>query len=123
MDPYTLLVGFRDRLQANGITPVVFGPLQGDGACVGLTWVPLLDDPDSGDVLAGVQVRTRGTAKAGVQPVLDRQEDIFAVLNFEDTQIGGVVVAACWRQTSAPMRPDSQGRPEVFDTYYLRTDR
>lgn len=123
MDPFMLLCGVRDRLQANGVGPVVIGPLQGNGPCVGLTWVPLIDDPTTGDVLAGVQVRTRGDAKAGAQPLLDRQEDIFSVLTFEDTEIGGVVVAACWRQTSAPMHLDSQGRPEVFDTFYLRTDR
>lgn len=123
MDPYALLVGFADRLKAFGVRPVVIGSLEGSGACVGLTWVPLIDDVTTGDVLAGVQVRIRGDAKGPRRAVLDRQELVFSAMTFEDTVIGGAFIAACWRQTSAPMRPDVQGRPEVFDTYYLRTDR
>lgn len=123
MNPYLLLTGIRNLLLDNAIDPVVIGPLQGSGPCVGLTFVPLVDDMRTGNILCGVQVRIRGDAKAGVQPVMDRQTDILAILCVENTQIGGHLVVTSWRQTSAPLLLDAAGRPEVFDTYYLRTDR
>lgn len=123
VDPWLLLSGFRQLLLDNAIAPVVIGSLQGNGSCVGLNFLPLIDDPGTGDVLAGMQVRIRGEAKVGVQAVLNRQRDIRAILTFEDRQVGGHLVVNCWRQTSAPARPDDQGRFEVWDTFYLQTDR
>lgn len=123
MNPYLLLTGVRNLLLGNGIEPIVLGPLQGPGACVGLTLIPLVDDMRTGNILCAVQVRIRGDATLGMQPVMNRQADILDILCVENTQIGGHVVVTSWRQTSAPLTLDASGRPEVFDTYYLRTDR
>ncbi len=123
VDPYLLLVGYRQRLLDNGIEPVVLGPLQGSGPGIGLTHIPLVDDDTTGNVLASVQVHFRGDATAGIKPVLDWQRDIRSILSFEATQVGGHLVVKSWRQTSAPIAPDAAGRPEGWDTYYLRTDR
>lgn len=121
----TLTAGLRDLLIALDIGPVVIGPLkETPDACVGLTPYPIDDDLDTGTVLQAVQVHVRGTTTGGVQPVLDTQDLILdAIGNIRMDVIGGISTAVAWRQMSAPLAPDGRGRPEIRDTYYLRTDR
>jgi hypothetical protein len=122
----TLLAGLRTLLLAAGVTPVqmgLFTPANPD-ACTAIIPYPITDDLETGTVLQAVQVVIRGAATAGVQPVLDTQDNALAVLgNLRDRTVGGIHVTLCWRQTSAPLSPDGSGRPEIRDTYYLRTDR
>lgn len=90
---------------------------------------PLTDDLQTGVVLEAVQVHVRGTKTGGVRPVLNLRDQILDLLAFgtmampRGRDIGGVHVSACWRQIAPPIAPDSRGRPEIRDTYYLRTDR
>lgn len=123
----SVITGLRALLIEAGHGPVIIGPSADnspDGVVI-LTPYPLVDDVSSGDVLLGVQVRIRGTAKAGQQPVIDRSESILLILGqLRQTEIAdGVIVAVCWRNSSAPISRDSTGRPEISDSYYLRTDR
>lgn len=121
----TLVAGIRDRLLALEIQPVVIGPLKDTpDQCVGLTPYPVDDDLDTGTVLQAVQVVVRGTSTGGVQPVLDLQDAILdAIGSIRQDTISGIPVSVAWRHISAPIAPDGRGRPEIRDTYYLRTDR
>lgn len=121
----TLTVGLRQRLIGLGIDPVVIGSLkESPDACVGLTPYPIDDDLDTGTILQAVQVVIRGTATGGVQPVLDLQDQILdAIGTIRMATISDIPVSVAWRQMSAPIAPDGRGRPEIRDTYYLRTDR
>lgn len=127
LDPIVarITVGVRELLLAAGHTPILLGPtVEAPDACIGLTPYPLQDDL-TGDVLMGLQVWIRGIKKAGAQAVIDRQEAILNILQqLVNVEIAdGVTIVVCWRALSAPINLDSVGRPEVFDSYYLRTDR
>lgn len=123
------VAGVRRLLLAAGFTPVYLGPVPPQppppDVLLQLTPYNLVDDIDAGDVLFGLQVRFRGTANGGVQTLLDRQESVLTILGqLEDVDIADDVnIAKCWRQSSAPLAPDSVGRPEGFDNYYIRTNR
>lgn len=120
-----IVTGVRSLLLAAGHTPVILGPIvSAPDVFVGLTPYPL-QDTLTGEVLLGIQVRIRGTKNAGAQPVIDRQEAILNTLQqLTNVQIAdGVTIVVCWRELSAPLNFDDAGRPEVFDSYYLRSDR
>lgn len=120
-----LVEGVRNLLLAAGVSPVILGPtVNGPDSAVWLTPYPLQDDLD-GSVLLGLQIRIRGAATGGAQPVIDRQEHILNTMQqLVNVEIAdGVTVVVCWRAVSAPLGPDAAGRPEVFDSYYLRSDR
>lgn len=118
--------GVRQLLLAAGHNPVILGhPIaETPDSFTGLVPYPI-EDSLFGDVILGVQVRIRGTKNGGAKPVLDRSEAILNVLQqLANTQIAdGITVVVCWRNSSTPIVFDSVQRPEVFDSYYLRSDR
>lgn len=120
-----LVAGLRAILLTAGVTPVQIGPLTDTpDAAVGITPYPVTSDAWTGSDLDAVQILIRGSKTAGIKPVLDTQDTVFDTLAaLRGTTVGGVPVAVCWRQISAPLSPDASGRPEIRDTYYLRTDR
>ena len=119
----TLVAALRTVLLAAGLSPVRLGPMLDDADRIALTPYPLDDDMHTGTVLQAVQVHVRGQATKGVKPVFDDQDQILEIIgNLEDVFVGGIHVTTSWRQISAPLAYDN-GRPEVRDTYYLRTDR
>lgn len=104
--------------------PVTLGPLlevqaQSVPIVLGLTPQRLLDDLATGAILASVQIRIRTLAKGGNRLLWDAQDAVYDRMT--NSTIPNVVVA--WRNSSTPAMNDSSGRSEVFDTYYLRTDR
>jgi hypothetical protein len=120
-----IAAGIRQLLLAAGHGPVILGPLvNAPDIVVGLAPYPL-EDTLTGEVLLGIQVRIRGTKNGGAQPVIDRQEAILNTLQqLINVEIAdGITIAVCWRALSAPLGFDSVDRPEVFDSYYLRSDR
>lgn len=121
----SLTAGLRTLLLAGGIPAIQIGPMVDTVEdTVAITPYPLDDDLETGVVLQAVQVHVRGTLTGGVLPVLDRQDQILTVVgNFRNQMVGGIHVTLAWRQMSVPLGPDGRGRPEVRDTYYLRTDR
>lgn len=104
---------------------VVLGALSdADDIAVGITPYPIDDDMATGTVLQAVQILVRGNIIGGIKPVLDMQDDVFDIVaNLRNTRINTIPVLVAWRQMSAPIAPDGRGRPEIRDTYYLRTDR
>lgn len=90
-----------------------------------LTVYPSSDDPVTGDVEFAAQLRIRGAMGESPLAMLDRQEEAWSVLcerhPVVDTDV--LTVIAARRQVTAPLGLDAQGRPEIADTYYLRTDR
>lgn len=112
-------------LLAQRFDPVILGhPTNAPDSFTGVVPYPL-EDTLHGDVLLGIQIRIRGAKNAGPKPVLDRSEQILNILQqLTNVQIAdGVTVVVCWRNSSTPVVSDSVGRPEVFDSYYLRSDR
>lgn len=127
VDPIVTKIGegIRQLLIAAGHDPVILGhPTSAPDLFTGLVPYPV-EDNLNGDVILGVQARIRGTKNAGPKPVLDRSEQILNVLQqLTNVEIAdGVTIVVCWRQASTPVVFDSVQRPEVFDSYYLRTDR
>lgn len=91
-------------------------------SAIAIVPIPLDDNNLTGQILASVQVRIRGAASGGVRPVLALQEQALLALQGAH-QLTTYTVIETWRQMSAPLSLDGQGRPELFDTYYLRSDR
>lgn len=132
----TLVSGIRGVILGAGITPVLIGPTinPADNVVI-LSPYPIEDDSYTGDVLTGIQVHIRGDKTGGNQPVWNLQgriwrlittmeKDVFPAVTDPVTGTGtDVTVALAWRQMSAPLALDGQGRPEVRDSYYIRTDR
>lgn len=119
----SLVAALRTMLTTAGLSPVQIGPMKDSGDGLAITPYPIDDDMHTGTVLQAVQVHIRGTSTGGVQPVLDDQDAVLDLLgNLEDAFVNGIHVTTCWRHISAPLAYDD-GRPEVRDTYYLRTDR
>lgn len=121
-----LITGIRDLLLADGITPVQIGPLvDTPDQCVGVAPYPLVDDLINGDSLVGVQITVRGSKTGGSQPVYALQERILLLVGglrqMAFTSDANVVLA--WRQISAPLALDAQGRPAIRDSYYVRSNR
>jgi hypothetical protein len=122
----SLARGLRTLILEVGAPSVVIGPLQLAKVAdvVGITPYPIDDNSETGEILTAVQVRIRGSVSAGTQPVLDLQEVIWHALCMpESLEFNNITVIEAWRQMSAPLGLDPQGRPEVADTYYLRSDR
>lgn len=112
-------------LLAQRFDPVILGhPTSAPDSFTGVVPYPL-EDTLHGDVLLGIQIRIRGGKNAGPKPVLDRSEQILNILQqLTNVEIAdGVTVVVCWRNSSTPVVFDSAGRPEIFDSYYLRSDR
>lgn len=92
---------------------------------VALTIYPSEDDADTGTVLFAAQIRFRGATSDGSLAMLDRQDAVFDLLAMRRPVIEtpDLTVVLAWRQIAAPLGLDAQGRPEIADTYYCRTDR
>lgn len=124
-----LVVGLKQHLTVGGVTaPIVFGPItQAADTCIGLTPYPVEDDQQTGDVTTGVQIRMRGSKGSGVQTLWGTQGLILGLLSSLEplTLPNGVVVSLARREvaSSAPVGLDGSGRPEILDSYYLRSDR
>jgi hypothetical protein len=128
VDHYTsgLTLGLRDLILEAGAATVVIGPMQLAKVdnVVAITPYPIEDNSETGEIITAVQVRIRSSVSSGTKPVLDLQEDIWnAICMPESLEFNDITVIMAWRQMSAPLGLDPQGRPEVADTYYLRSDR
>jgi len=95
-----------------------------------LTDYPVMDEPGAADAIVGVQVRTRG----GRDPLdaSDLRDGAYSVLHglrsVTFIPAGGaegdpVVVAQVYRQNATPIGPDSQGRYERSENYYVHVNR
>lgn len=92
-----------------------------------LTDYPLEDDPSLSEGLVGVQVRTRG----GRSPMVARalSDGVFDVLHGRRSIVFGegtafeVRVAHIYRNSATPIGPDSQGRHERSESYYVHVNR
>lgn len=118
--------GLRERLLALNVGPVTVGPLTGGpDKAVWLQPYPLSDDIGSGGVLLGVQVNIRAGQLDGVAELYDRQEMIYrSMVALQGATVNEVPVVTTWRQSSAgPAGLDGQGRPQLADTYWMRSDR
>lgn len=108
---------------------VTLGPLledpnaQSSAVMVGLTPYPVMRNAETGQDVEGVQVRIRARKNIGNRALWDAQDAVWDLLvgTSNGTNIPGVAVA--WRNSATPVVPDSAGRNQVFDSYYLRTDR
>jgi len=112
-------------LLAQRFDPVILGhPTNAPDSFTGVVPYPI-EDSLYGDVILGIQVRIRGGKNMGPKPVLERSEQILNILQqLTNVEIAdGITVVVCWRNSSTPIVFDSVQRPEVFDSYYLRTDR
>lgn len=104
-------------------TDVVMGPSRRDTAPLIIVHPYVLDDAVtvSPDSIIGLQVRIRHPETAGLPAPLTDQQAIFDRLHLAKyLDYSGVRVALTWRQASAILGLDAQGRPEITDTYYLR---
>lgn len=92
-----------------------------------LTDYPVEDDPSTTDGIVGVQVRTRG----GRNPLDARRfaDGVFEALHglhgFVLGELGPypVTVAHIYRNSATPIGPDSQGRHERSENYYVHVNR
>ena len=112
-------------LLAQRFDPVILGhPFNAPDSFTGVVPYPI-EDSLLGDVMLGIQVRIRGGKNAGPKLVLDRSEQILNILQqLTNVEIAdGVTVVVCWRNSSTPVVLDSARRPEIFDSYYLRSYR
>lgn len=117
--------GLADRLVAGGATlPVTIGPMLGDAAGIAIIPFPVEDDADTAVSLQGAQIRIRGAKLAGAQAVLEAQDLVYDVVtSISDELVGDKPVLIAWRDRSLPVVSDSDGRYDIRDTYYFRTDR
>lgn len=106
---------------------VIVGPLAPDiEGAISLTPYPLEDDSETGTILSALQVRIRGTKTGGTTPVLLLQDAVWDAICLPETltfAASNTAIIMAWRQMTAPLGLDAQGRPEIADTYYLRSDR
>lgn len=108
-----------------GEVGIVFGLLPGaPPEAIAVNAYTVEDDPTQPTGITGVQVRLRG-ADADPRPVMDRADAVFALLQgaYMLTLPNDVVIGQAWRQMSAPLGTDQQGRYELADSYYCRIDR
>ena len=139
----TLLVGLAELLADAGI-----GAFDADSISVGtaalpaihlitlpeqpehvicLTDYPVTDDPGMTEAIVGVQVRTRG----GRAPFTASQyrDGVYEQLHGRTHLVLGavtaypVIVAHIYRQSATPIGPDSQGRQERVENYYVHVNR
>lgn len=93
---------------------------------IAVTAYTVEDDPTQPTGITGLQVRLRG-AGHDPRPVFTRADAVFGALHgaYKLRLPGpdGLVVGQCWRQMSAPLGTDEQGRYELADSYYCRIDR
>ena len=105
-------------------TAIVVGPTipQTPDRIVCLTPYPVEDTPGLPEVVIAIQVRCRGTTVP--RTAEDQADAVYDVLHgASGLTLGGVPVAQMWRQSSAPLGPDTSGRAERSDNYYLRAAR
>lgn len=121
----SLIEGLRTLLLAAGFTSVTIGPWAQDApdTALSITPYPLTDDMLVGTILSAVQVRIRRAAAERDQILDDQERILLAICSTPMRAIGGITVSVAWRQMSAPLGLDPQGRNEIADTYYLRYDR
>lgn len=112
--------------------PVQIGPwpeILTDGepfpdAAVSITPYPVDDNDETGQYTRAVQVRMRGGLGHGVDELYATQDAIWnAIVLPMSLRFTNLTVVMAWRQMSAPLGLDAQGRPEIADTYYMRSDR
>lgn len=91
-----------------------------------LTDYPVDDDPESTEAIIAVQVRTRGDRN----PLTARRyaDAVYAALHGRTGLVfgegaGAVVVAHIYRMSATPIGPDSQGRHERSENYYVHVNR
>lgn len=105
---------------------IVIGPNmpQTPDQIVCLTAYPVLDDePGLTEVTLAVQVRCRGTV-LDPRTAEDMADAVYDVLHGRTgLTLGGVPVAQIWRQSSAPLGPDTNHRAERSDNYYVQANR
>ena len=91
---------------------------------VSMTPYVVEDNDETGQYVRAVQVRIRGRQGESIADLFDRQDAVWAAI-VEPTALvfPTLTVVMAWRQMSAPLGLDAQGRPEIADTYYLRSDR
>jgi hypothetical protein len=116
----------RSALVAATPWPIVIGAiseLAGDSVTA-LTPYLVLEDDDTGTVLAGLKVHMRGGSGAGAQAVFNEARRVHDVLTpLRMTTLGGVPVASMWRDREVPLSTDDRGRPQIISTYYAWSDR
>lgn len=138
----SLLVGIAELLDAAGAGTYSDGTAyaEGDTAIVlielpdaperviCLTDYPIEDDPSNGEGIVGVQVRTRA---GRTDPLAPRAlaDAVFATLqgrrnlSFGAATAYPVTVSHIYRESATPIGPDSQGRHERSENYYVHVVR
>ncbi len=137
----TLLVGLAEMLDAAGAgswspdaapaagSPAIFLitlPEQPEHV-ICLTDYPIEDNPGQSEAIVGVQVRVR----AGRSPLVTSatRDAIYDALHGRQGFVLGagtawpVTVAHIYRQNASPIGPDSQGRTERVENYYVHVNR
>lgn len=92
-----------------------------------LTDYPVTDTPGLSEAIVGVQVRVRG----GRNPLTASapRDGVYAALHGRQAFVLGadtdypVTVSHIYRQSAAPIGPDSQGRQERVENYYVHVNR
>lgn len=93
-------------------------------AAISITPYPVDDNDETGQYTRAVQVRIRGGLGQGVDELYATQDAIWdAIVLPASLRFTTLTVVMAWRQMSAPLGLDAQGRPEIADTYYMRSDR
>jgi hypothetical protein len=87
-----------------------------------LTAYPVSDNGTLSDSVQGVQIRTRGTKDP--RTVEEIADGVFDALHgLGSVNLGGVWLVHCYRSSGTPLPPDSNGRYERTDNYYLQVAR
>lgn len=113
-------------LDTTEITDVRIGPLTKElNAGVALVYREIEADEETGSVMVETRVQIRDSGNLGALAMLRKQRvvyDAFRVLK-KGVTISGIPVTVTWRERSANLGLDDQGRYDVIDTYVHRTDR